>query len=179
MQSLTTPQFGQARAIEAHAPWTGTLALGTIQGGDARNVVPDRTVVQAMARSTEEPKLQTQLDAMMNALKTAADRHGADLKADVTRVYSAYAAGPGHAAYDAAARAYSELGLRINNRPSTGGTDANNFNAAGIPAVALSTGMMAEHSLDEHIAVQDLFDATRAVMRMVANAAEGNGTNAR
>jgi tripeptide aminopeptidase len=146
--------------------------VGTIHGGDARNVVPDRVVVQAMARSTEEPRLQQQLDAMQKALRTAADKHGADLQVEVTRMYSAYTAGPGHAAYDAAARAYTQLGIPLNNRPSTGGTDANNFNAAGIPAVALSTGMMAEHSPGEHIAIQDLFDATRAALCMVLNAAD-------
>ncbi len=138
--------------------------IGTIEGGVARNVVADQAVIQAMARSRSHDKLEKQSKAMVEALATAARRHGATVTIDVEDVYSGYVMRPEARPYREVVRAAE---LAPNPKKSGGGTDANVFNHAGIECVPVSTGMAAEHTNEEHIAIKDLVGATRLVLTLV------------
>ncbi len=64
--------------------------IGTITGGEARNIVPGEVNLQGMARSHDQEKLDAQLDAMRSALTEAADRHGATLDFEAEEIYRTY-----------------------------------------------------------------------------------------
>ncbi|NOX62713.1 MAG: M20/M25/M40 family metallo-hydrolase [Chloroflexi bacterium] len=148
-----------------------TANIGVIQGGEARNIVPDRVDMIAEARSRDEAKLQNQVDAMFRACHDAAARHGARVEFDVESSYRAYRIAPDQPPYIAAARAFQSLGIEVQPKMSGGGTDGNIFNEAGIPCVVLSTGMADVHTPDEHIAIQDMVDAARVLLALVTDAA--------
>ena len=59
--------------------------IGTFTGGDARNIVPDHAVLEGMARSHDQEKLDAQLDAMRTACEEAAARHGAGVDSAARR----------------------------------------------------------------------------------------------
>ena len=67
-----------------------TANIGTIHGGTARNIVPDRVSVVGEARSRNVAKLEAQTTAMVRAFEEAAGRHGAHVEIDVKRAYSGY-----------------------------------------------------------------------------------------
>ena len=53
--------------------------IGTIDGGEARNIVADVDVLQGMARSHDQAKLDAQIAAMRKAFEEAAARYGASV----------------------------------------------------------------------------------------------------
>ena len=124
--------------------------IGYLTGGDARNVVPAVAVLEGMARSHDQVKLDAQVAAMRRAVAEAAQRHGATFEFQADEIYRTYRIAPTAKPYREAARAIRSLGFEVTARKSGGGTDGNFLNAAGIPCVGLATGMVDEHATSEH-----------------------------
>jgi tripeptide aminopeptidase len=146
--------------------------LGTFVGGEARNLVPGSVVLEGMARSHDQGKLDRQLEAMRDACQQAADHHGATVDFAAETIYQTYKIAEDAQPYREAAVAIRSLGLEVSPRKSGGGTDGNFFNAKGIPCVALPTGMVDEHATTEHIAVQDMVTACRVLVAIATRASE-------
>ena len=146
--------------------------IGTITGGEARNIVPGEVVLEGMARSHDQVKLDAQLAAMRAALDEAAVRHGATVDFEAEEIYRTYHIEESERPYREAARAIRSLGLEVVPRKSGGGTDGNFFNAKGIPCVAMATGMVDEHATTEHIAVEDMVTACKILVTIVTQAPE-------
>ena len=146
--------------------------IGTVTGGEARNVVPDLVVLEGMARSHDQAKLDAQLDAMRRACEEAAGAAGATVEVSAEEIYRTYRIPEDARPYREAAAAIRSLGLEVVPRKSGGGTDGNYFNAKGIPCVALPTGMVDEHATSEHIAIDDLVLACRTLVAIVTQPAE-------
>ena len=145
--------------------------IGTFVGGEARNIVPDQAVLEGMARSHDQGKLDAQLDAMRTACERAAARHGAVLDFSSEEIYRTYKIEEDAPPYREAASAIAALGLEVLPRKSGGGTDGNFFNAKGIPCVGLPTGMVDEHATSEHIAVDDMVIACQVMVGIVTGPA--------
>ncbi len=141
--------------------------IGTIRGGEARNIVPGEVVMEGEARSHDQSKLDAQLDAMRAALEQAAKSAGATVEFTAEENYRTYKIGEDARPYQDAARAIRSLGIEVVPRKSGGGTDGNFFNAKGIPCVALPTGMVDEHAATEHIAIDDMLAACRILVTIV------------
>jgi len=133
-----------------------TANVGRIQGGTATNIVPDRVEMAGEARSHDERKLETQVQAMTEALNKAAARHGATVEVVVERSYSTFQLSEADGVVRRAMAAANTLGLTPVLVPSGGGSDANVFNAGGIATINISTGMDKVHTTEERLAVDDL-----------------------
>ena len=145
--------------------------IGTIDGGEARNVVPDLVVLEGEARSHDQSKLDEQVAAMHKACEEAAAACGATVEIEHDVQYRTYKIDPDAAPYREAAAAISSLGYDVVPRKSGGGTDGNLFNAKGIPCVALPTGMVDEHATSEHIAIEDMVTACRILTAILTQPA--------
>jgi tripeptide aminopeptidase len=141
--------------------------IGTVHGGEARNIIPDRVVLEGMARSHDQDKLDGQLAAMRKACEHAADANGATVDFVAEEIYKTYRIAEDALPYREAAAAIRSLGLEVSPRKSGGGTDGNYFNAKGIPCVALPTGMVDEHATSEHIAIDDMVLACQTLVTIV------------
>ena len=141
--------------------------IGTVQGGEARNIIPDTVVLQGMARSHDQDKLDRQLTTMRRACQRAADARAASVDFVAEEIYQTYRIAEDARPYREAANAIRSLGLEVSPRKSGGGTDGNYFNAKGIPCVALPTGMVDEHATSEHIAIDDLVLACQVLIAIV------------
>jgi len=144
-----------------------TANIGRIQGGTATNIVPDRVEIAGEARSRNEEKLDAQMQAMTEALKKAASRHGATVEIDVDRSYSTFQLSEKDGIVRRAVEAAETLGLTPVLVPSGGGSDANIFNAAGIPTINISTGMEKVHTTEERIAVDDLVKSAEFLLAIL------------
>lgn len=133
-----------------------TANLGRIQGGTATNIVPDQAEIEGEARSRDERRLEAQVQAMTEALKKAANRHGATVEIDVQRSYSTFKLSEEDGIVRRAVAAARTLGLTPALVPSGGGSDANIFNAAGITTINISAGMEKVHTKEEQVAVADM-----------------------
>ncbi len=137
--------------------------IGTIAGGEARNIIPDPAVLSGMARSHDRAKLDAQLAAMRQACEGAAAARGATVEFEAEEIHRTDKIAEDARPSVEASTAIRSLGLYVVARTSGGGTDGNDVNAKGIPCVALSTGMVDEHATTEHIAVDDLVLAARTL----------------
>lgn len=141
--------------------------IGAFHGGDVRNVVADLVVLEGMARSHDQAKLDAQVDAMRTACEEAAARHDAGVDFVVEEMFRTYKIAEDSAPYLHAAAAIRSLGLDVIPRKSGGGTDGNLFNAKGIPCVGLPTGMVDEHAKSEHISIDDMVTSCQIMVAIV------------
>ena len=149
-----------------------TANVGTIDGGVARNVVPDRCRVVAEARSREERKLEELVAEMIDCLSFAAAVTECEVETQVASKYAGYRLRPDALPVRLAGVALERAGFTVRTVESNGGADANIFNGRGLPCVNLANGMARIHSAEEQIAVADL-EAMVTVTLELIEAARG------
>ncbi|MEN6372682.1 MAG: M20/M25/M40 family metallo-hydrolase [Armatimonadota bacterium] len=144
-----------------------TANIGIIEGGKARNIVPDEVYVKAEARSRNEEKLAVQIDHMTKVFEDAASEMGANAGVDVQREYVTYRWNEEDEPIKLAKRAAEVLGMKPEYIQGGGGSDANIFNAKGIPAVVIGCGYEGAHSRQEKVAIADLKKAAEYALSLI------------
>jgi len=144
-----------------------TANIGTIRGGAATNIIPDRVELRGEARSRQMTKLEAQTSKMVEALQSAARRYGASVDVEVQREYESYNLTESDPMVSRLMAACQAVGVEPVLVPTGGGSDANILNAAGMHVVNLSTGMAAEHSTAEHIAVAEMVTCAEIVLQCI------------
>ncbi len=147
-----------------------TANIGTIHGGEARNIIPEWTKMTAEARSLDTAKLDAQVSHMVEAFRRAADESGARAEISVERSYRTFHLGKDDPVVQIAMAATRKIGFQPDLRSTGGGSDANIFNEKGIPTVVLSTGMDKVHTHQEQLSLDDLLNCTRLVAAIVEEA---------
>ena len=149
-----------------------TANVGFIEGGGATNVVPDTCALAGECRSLYAERAEAQKAAMTEALEVAAARFGGAVSIEWTKSYDAVLFDEEDELVQAIVRASRAAGLEPRFHRSGGGSDANVLAACGVRPVTLGVGMAAFHSVDEHIAVDDLEGAARLVEALIAEGAQ-------
>ena len=147
-----------------------TTNVGKIQGGTAGNVVPDRCRVSAEARSRDAGKLADVVQEILDSFTFAAAAVECELETTVDDDYDGYRFHRDEPVFALARRALEGAGFAPQPVEVGGGSDANVFNARGVPCVNIANGMADVHTPDEHIAVSDLDALVRVALELVAAA---------
>jgi tripeptide aminopeptidase len=154
-----------------------TANIGTVNGGRATNIVADKVLVTAEARSHSNDFLEEQSRHMIGRFEQAAKKFtraqdGKTLEprisASVKREFNAMNIAFESLPYRLAAEAGNELGIDMQPMAIGGGTNANVYNEKGLPAVVIGCGMKDEHTTNEHISVSDLELSTRLCLTIIA-----------
>jgi tripeptide aminopeptidase len=145
-----------------------TANVGRIDGGTARNVVPDRCVLAAEARSRNERKLAELVQEMVDTVAFAAAVTECEVETTVEEKYHGYRLAPDDPALLLARGALERAGFAPREVEVGGGADANVFNLAGLHCVNLANGMTQVHTAEEHIAVSDLEAMVGVTLELVA-----------
>jgi tripeptide aminopeptidase len=130
--------------------------VGLIEGGTARNVVPELCVLQAEARSHDPERLAALVREMLEMLGYAAAVSDCSVETSVSDQYAGYRFRSDDLAVNIARDGLRAAGFEPYETLSGGAADANVLNEAGLPCVNLANGMADIHTPDEHIAVTDL-----------------------
>jgi tripeptide aminopeptidase len=133
-----------------------TANVGLISGGTARNVVPEWCLLEAEARSHDERKLADVVQEMLDTFGFAASLSDCTVATEVSETYAGYRFRRDDRVVVLAEAALTSCGYAVTRTLSGGGADANVFNARGLPCLNLANGMMAIHTPDERISVEDL-----------------------
>lgn len=152
-----------------------TANIGTIEGGHAVNIVPDRVEVHGEVRSLDIAKMQDQKQSMIKAALEAESAAGVEVEVEEERAYDGYLVDPGDPLVVLAVEAGRVLGMEMRVGPSGGGSDANFLNSAGIKSVVLSIGAREPHTLREYIEVDDLHKLVKLCSEMVRSAGRLRG----
>jgi tripeptide aminopeptidase len=133
-----------------------TANVGVIEGGTARNIVPEWCSVRAEARSRDEATLTALVQEMVDALAFAAATSDCTVETKVARMYPGYELRGHDPVVRLAEDGLRRAGVEPTRVFSGGGADGNVFNAKGVPCVNLANGMVDIHTHDERIAIADL-----------------------
>jgi tripeptide aminopeptidase len=148
-----------------------TSNVGLISGGRIRNMVADRAEVIMEVRSTDAVRLETEVQAVLNAFQEAAASAGAGLSVRKDMPFETFTVSETHPVVANAFRAARALGIEPRLWTSGGGVDANVFNGRGLPCVALGIGIEDPHSPKEHIAVAQLEGGVRFIEALLKETA--------
>ncbi len=143
-----------------------TANIGSIRADGPTNIVSPRLTLQAETRSLLTDRATGQSEHMRECLETELEP-GCRLEWDAELSYPAICIDEDAEIVQTVKRAAEAAGLPFSCGQSGGGSDANNVNAKGIPAVALSTGMRDAHTLHESLEAEDLTRAARLVLAII------------
>jgi tripeptide aminopeptidase len=151
-----------------------TANVGSIRGGSARNIVPERCFFEAEARCHDERKLAELVEEMLETITFAGQLAECDVETQVDPSARGYRFKRDDEPVRLAAAALDLIGLQPSYGLSGGGADANVFNERGLQCLNLANGMTDIHTPDERIAIADLermVDVTLALVEVARNAA--------
>jgi len=160
-----------ARAID-RLPWgrldeVTTANIGTITGGSVRNAVPEHVELVGEVRSLDAERLAMRGNAIRASFDGAATQFGAQVEFDLEHVYRGYRLDGAAASVERARTAFAALGDVAHTATTGGGSDANEFNAAGLECCVLGIGAEACHSVRERVAVRELERLTNWVLAII------------
>ncbi|MBD0289996.1 MAG: M20/M25/M40 family metallo-hydrolase [Thermoleophilia bacterium] len=150
-----------------------TANVGVVQGGTARNVVPDRCTVVAEARSLDDSRLAAVVQEMVDSFTFAAALGECEVDVTLEEKYRGYRFRPADEPLRLAFAALTACGLEPSAVRAGGGADANVLNARGRPCANLANGMARIHSSEEHIAVTDVERMVDVTLALVEAARSG------
>lgn len=143
-----------------------TANIGKINGGVARNIVPESTKIMLEARSLKESKLEKVTEKMIGSLKKASDGTGCKLKYKLIREYDGFNIGPDEIPLKIALNAIKNIGIDPVIGSSGGGSDINVFNSKGKRAVNLSSGMENVHTNSEYVKASQLEKLAQLILEI-------------
>ena len=149
-----------------------TTNVGVVAGGTATNIVPERCVVRAEARSRDDAKAAALVERMLQAITLAAAETGVDVDIDVREEYHGYRHGEDSLPVRLAAAAIAETELTMTMLSGNGGSDGNIFNARGLPSLTLGVGYERVHSPEEQMRLDRLVQVSDLAHALVRAAGE-------
>ena len=141
-----------------------TANVGIIQGGMIRNGVPDTCTFAAECRSLTHAKGQALADSMVATIRTHIEAFDATADIVVNNLCQASFIADDAWTVKIAQQALLKLGIEAKPAVMCGFTDASIYNNHGIEMGVVGIGARLEHSLEEHIHVEDM---ERAVAMLV------------
>jgi tripeptide aminopeptidase len=156
-----------------------TANIGRIEGGVARNIVPQNVSIIGEARSHDADKLESQTTHMIACFEQAADAMTRTIdgrqvrpviRAEIRPDFPSMAVAEDAPVVTLARSAAAALGQELKVRLGGGGSDANIFNDHGIEMIILATGMKKVHTHDEYVAVDDMVQVADLLIEIIRRA---------
>lgn len=150
----------------------GTSNVGFIHGGEATNVVTDRVILKAEARS-HDPKFRKRIIAQIERSFKNAARELTNAVAKRGKVtfdgsldYESFRLADDEPCIAAAEAAVTAVGRQPVRSICNGGLDANWMYQHGIPAVTIGCGQLNQHMTSEALDIAGFEDACRIALRL-------------
>jgi tripeptide aminopeptidase len=148
-----------------------TANVGTIEGGSAINVIPERCRIVGEVRSLDEARAASVTTEMIDHLQDAADAQECDLDLTVEQMFHGYRVKPGAPALAVAQRALRACGFEPRSIVSGGASDVNSFVVRGFDSVCLADGVQRNHEPTERVTVDALEAVFEIALTLVDEAA--------
>ncbi|MCA9266817.1 MAG: M20/M25/M40 family metallo-hydrolase [Planctomycetales bacterium] len=152
----------------------GTSNVGVIAGGAATNVVTDRVVVRAEARS-HDPKFRRRIVREIEQAFARAARQVRNVDGQCGHVvidgrldYDSFLLKASEPCVTVAQQALRDLGEQPQLAITNGGLDANWMARHGIPTVTLGAGQLNQHMVSEKLDIAQFHTACQVALRLAA-----------
>lgn len=148
-----------------------TANVGVIQGGEARNSIPETTKIMAECRSMDNKKALSIADEMESIFRTAAKDSGAKVEILRDVVSSGYVLPKDSKIVNTFVEALKKNNVKADIKTITAGTDAGAFNEHGINAVVVGIGCRDIHSKGEYAIISEMEKITNTLITLVEDLA--------
>ncbi|MEA2202376.1 MAG: tripeptide aminopeptidase [Solirubrobacteraceae bacterium] len=150
-----------------------TVNVGTMSGGTAMNVVPERCSLVAEVRSMRDERAEEVVAEIVDRVHEAANLPDCDCDADVSvqRTFSGYRLPASATAMRVAEAALSACGHEPRRVASGGASDANALLAQGFQTVNLANGTERNHEPGESVSVAALEQMLEVALALLDEAA--------
>jgi tripeptide aminopeptidase len=150
-----------------------TVNVGTISGGTAMNVVPERCAVVAEVRSMRDERAEAVVAEVVDRVHEAANLPDCDCDVDVSvqRTFSGYHLPASATAVRVAEAALRACGHEPQRVASGGASDANALLAQGFQTVNLANGTERNHEPGESVTVAALEQTLDVALALLDEAA--------
>lgn len=147
----------------------GTVNVGTISGGSAINVVPERCDLVAEVRGLDDEHGEALAAEIVERLHEAANRPECECDVDISlqRTFSGYRLAPSSGPVAAAESALRSCGFEPTRIWSGGGSDANALISQGFATVNLANGTERNHEPGERVSAQALEEMLGVVLALL------------
>ncbi len=143
-----------------------TANVGKIVGGEAVNAVPERVAIEGEVRSFTPQRIGEHMQIIESLFRSTVEGKG-KLEFETAVDFEPYVLAPTSPVVVELERALRGAGLEPTPIRYTGGSDANKYNAKGIPAVNIGIGAQKPHSTDEFILIEDLERSSHIAKELV------------
>ncbi len=153
-----------------------TANIGTIHGGTATNVVPERCTIEAEVRGLDEGRVEVTVTEMIDHLQDAANAGECDLDVTVEVMFRGYRCRPSAREVVVAEAALRECGYEPRHIVTGGGSDANALRVKGFPCTNLANGTERNHEPGERVSVDALEGMLEVAIALVQAAGHQEAT---
>ena len=147
-----------------------TANVGTIEGGTAINVIPERCRIVAEVRSLDRERAEIVATEMIDHLQEAADAAECDLDVTVQRGFEGYRVRPRAVEVAVAEQALRACGYEPKHIVTGGASDANTLRVAGLPCLCLADGTEHNHEPTERVSIDALEGMLEVALAVVEEA---------
>ena len=140
--------------------------VGIINGGLARNVVPDTCTIVGEFRSLNDTNCQPLIKQVQDVVAKHKPQ-AVDILCDLNKANEGYSFTADSPIVVFTTKALADIGIKAEYESSTGGTNANIYTGKGVISTVISVGMEQIHSVNEYIRLKDLEDTARLLIRLI------------
>ncbi len=151
-----------------------TSNVGTIHGGTATNIIPDRCSLEGEVRSFLPQEIHDHLRLLEEHFQSAAAEAGARVEMRTEVDFAPFELKATDQVVRRTETALRAAGLQPQGIEYLGGSDANMLNAAGIPTANLGIGAQNPHGNDEFILLEDLQSTSRIADALFLGSGHGS-----
>lgn len=169
IHSIATAAKGISAIKQGHIGEDTTVNIGTIAGGVATNIIPDRCTIQGEVRSLTHDKALEEIRKIEDVFKMSTIEDKADYKFSYSIQSIAYCVEEHHLVVERFRKVCIELGIESQMVSTFGGSDNNNFLQNKITGIVLSCGMNQVHSCQEYSHVDDLEKCSNIVLKLMTS----------
>jgi tripeptide aminopeptidase len=142
-----------------------TVNIGMISGGQATNIVPDKVSIEGEVRSFSPQRIRERLQIIQSAFEQSANGGRIEFTSRVD--FEPYVLSDNAPAVLELEHALRAAGLTPQAIRYSGGSDANMYNAKGIPTVDLGTGAQKPHTHEEFVLIEDLIKSAEIAFALI------------
>lgn len=146
-----------------------TVNIGIIEGGKARNIVPEECVLKGEVRSMVHEKALAITEQIRQTMETVALNLDGKLEFNTSFGCIAYEVSPNHPVVNQFEKACKELNYPTQLIHTFGGSDNNNFALHGITGIVLACGMNKVHSCEEYTHVEELYKCSNIIYKLMTD----------
>ena len=145
-----------------------TANIGMIDGGSARNAVPETVTVKAEIRSRDVAKLEKHTDHFRSVFAEVMKYYPeATLQVDIHRDFDPYRFTENHPMIVHVSTVLQSLGINPKLEHSGGATDVNIFHTHGIEAVCVGTGDYEAHTTREYVLISQMVETAKVCEKLL------------